>query len=92
MKSSELIGKEVVGSGGWDIGKVTDVNFDTGTWRIISIGVNLEGDVAKEFEMKKLLTKTAIHIEVSSIHSIGDHVMLTLTKPDLQRLAEQHKL
>ncbi len=91
MKSDELIGKEVVGSGGWKIGNVKDVNFDQQTWRIGSLVVNLDRDVAKEFEMQKLVFKSTIHLDVDSVKSIGDHVMLSTTKSDVQKLASQQK-
>ncbi|MHB1435087.1 MAG: PRC-barrel domain-containing protein [Thermoplasmata archaeon] len=92
MKSGELIGKEVVGSGGWKIGRINELIFDGHNWRISHIEINLDGDVAKEFEMKKLLSKTAINVDVASIHGVGDHVMLSLTKANLQEMAEQKKL
>lgn len=36
--------------------------------------------------MKKLLSRTTVAVDVASVHAMGDHVVLTVTKPELQRL------
>ena len=40
--ASELINWEVVGHGGWVIGKVKDIIFDDKTWLLTTIDLQLE--------------------------------------------------
>jgi sporulation protein YlmC with PRC-barrel domain len=91
MKSGGILGKEVIGSGGWKIGKITELVFDENSWRIGSIEVVLDPEVAKEYEMKKLLSRTTINVDVSSVHAIGTHVILSITKPELREMISHKK-
>lgn len=91
MKSRGLVGKQVVGSGGWTIGTVKEIDFDETSWRIGSIEIELDRFVAEEYQMKKLLSRTTIAVDVASVHAIGDHVVLTVTKPQLQRMVSFQK-
>lgn len=86
MKFARLLGKEVVGLRGWKIGKVSGLDFDESSWKIISLEVRLHRHVAEEFRMKKVLVRARIEVRVSSIYAIGDHVVLSVTKPALKRL------
>jgi sporulation protein YlmC with PRC-barrel domain len=84
MKSGRLLGTQVVGAGGWRIGKVKEIIFDDTTWRIGSLEVALDRNVAKEYHMSKILLRTALMVDVKMIKAIGDHVLLTVTKPQLR--------
>jgi sporulation protein YlmC with PRC-barrel domain len=86
MKSGRLLGKQVVGSGGWRIGRVKDIIFDETTWRIEALEVRLDRKVAQEYRMKRLLLRTRLEVDVKSVHAIGDHVLLSVTKPGLRRM------
>ena len=91
MKSGGLIGKEVVGSGGWTIGRVREIVFDETTWRIGSLEVKLDRSVAEEYQMKRLLRSTTLVVDVASVHAVGDHIMLSVTKPQLGQLVSFRK-
>jgi sporulation protein YlmC with PRC-barrel domain len=86
MKSGRLLGKQIVGAGGWRIGKVKDIIFDETTWRIGSLEVTLDRKVAQEYQMKKILLRTSLEVDVKLVHAIGDHVLLSVTKPELRRM------
>ncbi len=86
MKSRRLLGKQVVGASGWRIGKVKDLIFDETTWHIGSIEVTLDRNVAQEYQMKKILLRTALEVDVKLVHAVGDHVLLSVTKPELRRM------
>ena len=86
MRSRNLIGKEVVGARGWKIGKVKELIFDEGTWKIVSVEVELERRVAEEYRMKRLLSRTDVKLAVESVRAVGDHVILSVTKPELRRM------
>ena len=83
----DLMDKEVIGLNGWVIGTVKNVMFDEKTWKIESFDVQLDGDVAKEFEMKKIFRSTHIPIDVRHVQGIGDKVALKTSKEDLMALA-----
>jgi sporulation protein YlmC with PRC-barrel domain len=87
MKISGLVGREVLGSGGWRIGRVQEVVFDETNWQIRSLDVKLDRSVAQEFQMKKLFFKTTVKIDVTSVHAVGDHIMLSVTKSQLGKMA-----
>jgi len=91
MKSRRLIGMQVVGSEGWTIGKVRDIVFDETTWRIGSLEVKLDRSVAEEYQMKKLLSRTTLVVDVASVHAVGDHLMLSITKPELGKMVSFRK-
>jgi len=87
MNILELMDKEVIGLNGWVIGTVKNVMFDEKTWKIGSLDVQLDGDVAKEFEMKKVFRSTHIPIDISHVQGIGDKVSLRTSKEDLMSVA-----
>jgi sporulation protein YlmC with PRC-barrel domain len=86
MDILQLVDKEVIGLNGWIIGIVKNVEYDDKTWKVESLDVELDGDVAKEFEMKKILRSTHIPLDVSLIQGIGDKVTLKLGKEELMAL------
>ena len=86
MYTKELADKEVVGLDGWKIGKIRDTIFDPEGWKITSIEVELEGDVAEEFKMKKHFRSTHLPIDVSHVQAIGDTVTLKTNKEDLFKI------
>ncbi len=86
MNILDLMDKEVIGLNGWVIGTVKNVMFDEKTWKIGSLDVQLDGDVAKEFEMRKVFRSTHIPIDVTHVQGIGDKVALKTSKEDLMTL------
>ena len=50
----DLLGKEVVELNGSLIGTIKNVMFDEKAWQVGSFDVQLDENVAKEFEMKKV--------------------------------------
>lgn len=86
MHTKELSDKEVFGLDGWKVGKIKDEIFDLETWKITSIEVELEGDVAEEFKMKKHFRSTHLPIDVSHVQAIGDRVTLKTNKEDLFKI------
>ena len=81
-----MIGKQVVGSGGWTIGRIKGIDFDETSWRIGSLEVDLDPNVAKEYEMKKLLARTTVNVDVNTVHGMGITLILSISKPQLRAL------
>ncbi len=86
MNTMDLVDREVIGLNGWVIGTVKDVTFDEKTWQIRSLYVQLDDEVAKEFEMKKMFRSTHIPLDVGHVQGIGDKVSLKTSKEDLMAL------
>jgi len=78
--------KEVIGLNGWIIGTVKNVTFDEKTWQVGSLDVELDGDIAKEFKMKKVFRSTHLPIDVAHVQGIGDKVSLKTSKEELMAL------
>lgn len=85
MEVSNLFDREVVGNNGSVIGRVRNLDLNDKTWQIESLLVELDDNVAKEFNMKKALRKTIVKILVAYVGAVGDKVIL---KEDKQKLME----
>lgn len=88
MFTSDLIGKEVVGSEGWKIGKVTEVAIDREKWVITGLTVSLESNVAKEFNLKKTWGKSDFTIPIGHVQGVGDRIILRISKTEVFNIAQ----
>lgn len=86
VKVSEIIGKEVIGSAGYDLGKITNVLFDEKEWKVLALEVHLHKDVADEHRLRQRFRKTKVMINVDNIQGLRDRVVLKGTKEDLLKL------
>lgn len=74
---------EVVGSTGWQIGKVKDLVVDTKTWQVASLDVQLEKNIAEEFNLKHRFSRTHIPLSIDHIQSVGDKIVLKSSKEEV---------
>ncbi len=86
MLTNEIVGKEVIGSDGFQLGKIRDTEFDENTWKLNSLEVRLEKDVAEEHHLRHRFRKTRVLINVDHVQSVGDKVILKGSKEDLLKL------
>jgi sporulation protein YlmC with PRC-barrel domain len=86
LLTSEISGKEVIDSQGYELGKITDAKFDEKEWKVLAFEVQLEKDVAEEHQLTHRFRKTRILIDVEHIQSVGDKVILKGPKKDLLKL------
>jgi sporulation protein YlmC with PRC-barrel domain len=86
MLTNEIIGREVIGSSGFKLGKITDTEFDEKTWKVNSLQVHLERDVAEEHELRHRFRKTKVLIHVDHVQALGDRVILKGSREDLLKL------
>ncbi|MFI5421473.1 MAG: PRC-barrel domain-containing protein, partial [Nitrososphaerales archaeon] len=68
------------------IGVVKNVMFDEGAWRVGSFDVQLNEEVAKEFEMKKVFRNYRFPLDVNLVQGIGDKITLRTSKEELMTL------
>jgi sporulation protein YlmC with PRC-barrel domain len=86
MDMMNLLGKEVIELNGGLIGVVKNVMFDKDAWRVGSFDVQLNEEVAKEFEMKKIFRNYRFPLDVNLVQGIGDKITLRTSKEELMTL------
>jgi len=86
MDMMNLLGKEVVELNGSLIGTIKNVMFDEKAWQVGSLDVQLDENMAKEFEMKKVFRNYRIPLSVTYVQGIGDKVTLKTSKEELMAL------
>ena len=86
MDMMDFLGKEVVELNGLLIGTIKNVAFDEKAWQVGSFDVQLDENVAKEFEMKKVFRNYLFPLNVIHVQGIGDKVTLKTSKEELMTL------
>ena len=86
MLTNKIVGLEVLGSNGFKLGKIRDTEFDVNTWKLNSLEVQLDKDVAEEHHLRHRFRKTRVLINVDHVQSVGDSVILKGSKEDLLKL------
>jgi sporulation protein YlmC with PRC-barrel domain len=88
LKAKDFIGKTVVGAKGWKIGKVTEILFDSDTFQINGIEVELQSNIARELNLKKALRSSKLALNIGEIQGVADQVVLKIDKDVLRKLVE----
>jgi sporulation protein YlmC with PRC-barrel domain len=86
MLTKEILGKEVIASNGFKLGTITEVEFDEHTWKINSLEVHLEKDIAEEYNLRQRLKKTKVLIHADHVQAVGEKVILKGAREDLLKL------
>jgi sporulation protein YlmC with PRC-barrel domain len=86
MLTNEIVGKEVIGSNGFKLGTITDTEFDENTWKVNSLEIHLEKDIAEEYNLRHRLRKTKVLIHVDHVQAVGERVILKGAREDLLKL------
>ncbi|MDA4112245.1 MAG: hypothetical protein OK439_06865, partial [Thaumarchaeota archaeon] len=73
------------------IGKIKDLELNEKTWQVESLVVELDPNVAREFNLKKALRKTVVKILVTYVQAVGDKVILKADKDKLMELVASSK-
>jgi sporulation protein YlmC with PRC-barrel domain len=83
MYASDLENKEVISKNGTLLGRSTNAEIDTTSWKVTSVEIELEGDVAKELNVKKFLSGTTVPISVEQVEAVGNKILLKTNKEDI---------
>ena len=86
MFTNEILGKEVIASNGFKLGTTTEAEFDQNTWKINSLEIHLEKDIAEEYNLRQRLRKTKVLIHVDHVQAVGEKVILKGAREDLLKL------
>lgn len=85
ISSEKVLGRTVLASQGTVIGSVERMLIDLATWKIDSVDVKVNRDVAQPLGLKKgVLRGPTIRIAATSIQSIGDAIILGISISDLR--------
>ena len=90
MNPTILEGKKVVGSEGYILGEVDDVNINSNTWQANTFYVNLSDKATAELGFKKsFLSKVTVCLPTHLVKTVGD--IITLKEPirNLEDIAER---
>gem|GEM_PF-1445447 len=91
MYTRDVMEKEVVGQQGWLIGKVKELIFDPKDWKVTAFEVELEGNIAEQYQMKKHFRSTRVPLHVAYVQGIADKVILNISKDDLGQVVSTAK-
>jgi sporulation protein YlmC with PRC-barrel domain len=83
MDMIDLLGKEVVDTNGSAIGILKNVIFDEKMWQVLSFEVQLDVEVAKEFQLKKLFQNPIILLESTYVQQVDEKITLKTGKDEL---------
>ncbi|MCW3999727.1 MAG: hypothetical protein NWE93_05770 [Candidatus Bathyarchaeota archaeon] len=82
---SELLGKQVIGTGGFIIGEIKGASLDVKTWQVPQLQVKLTDNAATELGFKKRFRSSTVTIPTKMIQAVGDVVTMA---PPLKELGE----
>jgi len=89
VNCNKLVGKKVIGAGGYFVGEVEGVDVDIENWKVTGLQVGLTNDAATEIGFKRpMLSKIIIMLPPKLISSIGDVVTLKEAIVSLKELVK----
>lgn len=84
-----LLGKKVIGIGGYILGEVKGASIDTKTWQVAQLHVKLTDNAAEELGFKKRFRSSTVNIPVKMVQAVGDVVNVS---PSLKELSETNEI
>ncbi len=84
-----LLGKKVIGTGGYIIGEVKGASIDTKTWQIAQLHIKLTDNAAEELGFKKRFRSSMVSMPIKMVQAVGDVVNVS---PSLKELTESKEI
>lgn len=89
LSDKSLRGRTVISADGKAIGSLVELFISSSDWRVESIRIELQKDIADRIgATRTLLHRGTIELPVSFIQSVGDAVVLSV---DVEKLREAHR-
>lgn len=77
MQYKEIEGKEVIGKLGRVVGKISEMNVDTNTWKVTHVFLTLDKNIVEDLGFKKpRIGSLKASIPIEAIEAISDRVIL----------------
>lgn len=87
LSDDNLRGRKVFSSDGLEIGEIAVLFLDSEAWRVESLQVKLERDVADRLGAdRSMFHAGAVEIPTSMIQSVGDAVVLSVPVDELRQV------
>ncbi len=86
-----ILGKNVIGSGGFVVGEVKGAEIDAEKWQVSHLQVKLSSQASEDLGFKKRFKSSVVCIPVSLVTSVGDVVLLGKSMSELSSNAEIHE-
>lgn len=88
LSDVNLRGRTIIGADGLLIGEIAALFLDADTWKIESIQMKLERQVADQIGASRGLFHAAmIEIPIRFVQSVGDTVVLSVSVDELRRIS-----
>lgn len=85
MRPSDLKGKNVIAIGGKLVGEVSDIEFETSSWKVTRLRVRLSDDAVQTLGYKKpRIGHVEIPVTIDLINGVSDVVTLSIPINELQ--------
>ncbi len=81
----KILGKKVIGTGGYIIGEVKGATVDYKTWQVPELHVKLSSNAADELGFKKRFRSSTVCIPTKLVQAVGDVITVS---PPLKDLSE----
>jgi len=89
LSDKTLHGRTVVSADGKVIGSISELYINTSDWRVESIGIELNKDIADRIGANRTIFHPGtIELPVSLVQSVSDALVLTV---DVEQLREVHR-
>ncbi len=88
MKFDELLGKNVICAGGFDLGVIKGTEFDTNTWKVTHLHVELSKSASEDLGFRKRFRSSTVCFPTSLVSKVGDNVLLSKSLDELIRHPE----
>ena len=89
LSDESLRGRTVISADGISIGSLVELFISTSDWRVESIRIELQKDIADRIGASRtLLHRGTIELPANFIQSVGDAVVLSI---DVEKLREAHR-
>lgn len=79
----KLVGKNVIGAKGYNMGEVKGFEFDPVDWKVTHMQVKLSDKAADELGFKKRFRSSTVCMPISMVAAIGDVVTLNKSLIDI---------
>jgi sporulation protein YlmC with PRC-barrel domain len=84
-----VIGKQVIGIGGFIIGEVKGALIDTKTWQVPQLLIKLSDNAANELGFKKRFHSSTVCMPTKMVQAVGDVITIA---PPLKELSESNEI
>jgi sporulation protein YlmC with PRC-barrel domain len=84
-----LLGKKVIGMGGYILDEIIGASIDTKTWKVAQLHVKLTDTATEELGYKKRLRSSIVNMPIKMVQAVGDVVNVS---PSLKELSESNKI